>query len=1140
MRVYEAVPHTMELSCLKCPVTALHITGDLVLTGHGSRLVVYQLNDGSRLGTYKVFASNHRIHKIIQCPTVSDLWLVLAGKHARCFKVQNTLCCVNFVCEEVEFDDWMWDGCWVNHETVNLISAHNTVLRWLPFCSTVDTTESKIVVCSCQEQCILYSATFARLEGELVLGVGTVFNKVLLWKPDSFTAETVGHHHTYKPVLKTFAGHEGVIFRIRFHNDQQRMLSVSDDRSIRMWSLSAETCLHVFYGHVARVWDAQFTVSPGTLQEHVVSVGEDAACIVWSPTGNIERKFTGHRGKSIWSMHVVDDVIVTGGGDGAVRLWNINKEHTHVVTEPIELSLPVHDTHVDVNAEDFPRIVKLLDANMLLVLSNEGVMWRYDITSGVWTSLFQDQRFYSYSCLASSANLVAIGSLHGVVKVLDVNNVDCVGELAVFEGKVLSMFWLIVHGSHVLLICGPDGAIKVVSIKMLENEVSLHVEHIFTCPESKQRWIAAADVFIPSRSVLSQQTFNQQNGLVDNLKNIAFICGDRRGSIHVFSPSSKQPVQSILGVHGKTGVTQVRVHHNDIYSTGRDGSFRKYTYNSEERLLHMLDKQKACKGMDWIEGIWFLPSHPTSSSSTDFTPLVYGFYMQNHFAAWNYDTNEIMFKIKCGGGYRSWDVAFPSVTTNNNDNTLSFAYVKGSALHVSSYQWKGCSNSQIIEAGLHGREVMCVKVLGQCVGSEGNTLWLLVTCSQDTTIHFSIYDERNLSLKCLYVAVGHIGGIRDLSFVPMKCDGKNGGGLEGYLISSGSRTSLKVWTLKDNRFSIYRGADVAYEKKSLSQTDNHEFSCSLQCEIFTPETKLKKLKLKDQSLIDDMRYLSCSSFLLSEDILCCVCACSDGFVRVYAFGASFLHLLVVFPCDDHCALYVKTCVWIDGGSTQTFVVATATNGTIYLWNITSNIDSYVARLAADRTSLNGEDEQKRCDNSPSDAVVSCENVNQKKYSFHDHNTPLFNKDSSDIDEGSLKISAHQSGINAVDIIQTSDGFLLISGGDDNQLSLSKLNYNESLHRLEFNRTVSLSSAHISSVTAVHFLNASIAVSTGVDQRVRLWCIKDWTFRMAHEMRCDVADVSGLDVWLSSPSVVNIAVVGIGMEILQCGLEKILS
>lgn len=89
----------------------------------------------------------------------------------------------------------------------------------------------------------------------------------------------------------TFLLFQGVIFSIHYHQRQQLMCSVSDDRSIRVWKLTFQgknapesilpedwatatsEVVHVLYGHSARVWRARL------LTTGIISIGE-VCCFV--------------------------------------------------------------------------------------------------------------------------------------------------------------------------------------------------------------------------------------------------------------------------------------------------------------------------------------------------------------------------------------------------------------------------------------------------------------------------------------------------------------------------------------------------------------------------------------------------------------------------------------------------------------------------------------------------------------------------------------------------------------------------------------------------------------------------------------------------------------------------------------------
>jgi len=84
----------------------------------------------------------------------------------------------------------------------------------------------------------------------LTIFSGTVFSEVLIWGTEG-------------KIWHQLKGHKGVIFSITFDEKRQRILTSSDDRSVRVWQKSVDfwsACkiiqLHELYGHQSRVWRA--------------------------------------------------------------------------------------------------------------------------------------------------------------------------------------------------------------------------------------------------------------------------------------------------------------------------------------------------------------------------------------------------------------------------------------------------------------------------------------------------------------------------------------------------------------------------------------------------------------------------------------------------------------------------------------------------------------------------------------------------------------------------------------------------------------------------------------------------------------------------------------------------------------------
>jgi WD40 repeat protein len=122
-------------------------------------------------------------------------------------------------------------------------------------------TSNTIYRAVCEDRCFLYSAKLFGNWDSLVMGCGTVWSGVHLWNVfDTVQGKDLDSSICYGRVFMRLTGHEGSVFDLGFNEDGTKLVSCSDDRSIRVWDLndsSAEPVV-LFYGHESRVWKVVF------------------------------------------------------------------------------------------------------------------------------------------------------------------------------------------------------------------------------------------------------------------------------------------------------------------------------------------------------------------------------------------------------------------------------------------------------------------------------------------------------------------------------------------------------------------------------------------------------------------------------------------------------------------------------------------------------------------------------------------------------------------------------------------------------------------------------------------------------------------------------------------------------------------
>ncbi|XP_067396469.1 tRNA (34-2'-O)-methyltransferase regulator WDR6 [Emydura macquarii macquarii] len=1124
---------------LRAPVTALRFVGPRLLAGEGPRLAVYSLEPaGGAAGSHgRTVLGSHCIHGIRERSPAADAerdaerspaadserrdadaegeqWTlaVFGGKGLAvlALRVRGGAASLARLCPLRQLHDWIWEARWLSgparRPQLALALGHNSVARY-DYAAGRALQEVR-----CQESCVLYSACLAGERWpELVAVAGTVCHQLLVWRVAG-GAEADGR---IKPRSRV-RGHDGVIFGICYLQSKGLLASASDDRSVRLWAVGdlraprePVRCLRVCYGHQSRVW------AVGLLSDCLLSVGEDSACIVWSYSGEVLRRFTGHQGRGVRALaaHEARGWVATGGADAGVRLWHLGGP------EPDGNGL-VQLNFSSPQRTGSPRAVKLVGASQLLVVTDAGVLYTYDLASKHWARVMEDASYRSYCLLevvrpAGGSALCAMANLTGHIRVFPLCCPTEGEEKRRYGGKVHSLSWVACLGGdpnrHVLFASGPGGVLLWLEVSCCSSgRVASVVEKCrYLLPVCRHRWHTSV-AFVPQEGLLvcgdrrgslllfpcsvalgsgtGQKLKAGEGDATDEPVGCGLVCKDSNDQLGLSSSQGEAnrpmqgPISLLFGLHGKLGVTSVTCQGGFVYSTGRDGCYRQLQV--QDRQLRVLRKQKPCKGLEWIEQLHFTP---------DGNLLVLGFHA-SHFVLWSTRTNEKLHCVPCGGGHRSWSYGRCPASE-------VFAYIKSGDVLV--YQSK-CepSRHQVLREPLHGRELTCVRHVGTVRTGGRHVVDILVTSSEDMTANVVAFSESSRSLAPLAAIGDHISSVRALALA-------NGGWQEesaswsAVLFSAGGRAEIEC----------YR----------LLLTSDHDARCGVACQVIHVashqlDEHWDRMRNKHRvvKMDPETRYMSIAVVAGSDaPCLFLAAACSDGSVRIFLLLEPAQKLLPVAESFHHqrCVLKAETFVHRAAGDKRHFLCSAATDGRIAFWDITAALQHAAAALEVASGELQ----------------------------------PLA------LGAPSLTVPAHSCGVNSLHVWQTVAGqYLVASGSDDGSIHVCRVAVDAAPSepvpslpggveppgasagaRLLLLEAFSRPCAHAAQVTGLRVLRPDLLVSASVDQRLTLWRLGTSSFTFLGSRFCHVADVAELDCWGSQERGYGCVLCGQGLEIVWC-------
>ncbi|KAF8000796.1 hypothetical protein HF325_004585 [Metschnikowia pulcherrima] len=116
-------------------------------------------------------------------------------------------------------------------------------------------------------------------------------------------------------------GHSGPVYGMSFSPDNRYLISASEDKTARIWSLDTYTALVSYKGHNLPVWDVKF--SP--LGHYFATASHDQTARLWA-TDHIYplRIFAGHiNDVDCVEFHPNSNYVFTGSSDKTCRMWDV-------------------------------------------------------------------------------------------------------------------------------------------------------------------------------------------------------------------------------------------------------------------------------------------------------------------------------------------------------------------------------------------------------------------------------------------------------------------------------------------------------------------------------------------------------------------------------------------------------------------------------------------------------------------------------------------------------------------------------------------------------------------------------------------------------------------------------------------------
>ena len=263
--------------------------------------------------------------------------------------------------------------------------------------------------------------------------------------------------------LVRLAAHDAPVHAITFSaSPGQYLLTGSQDRKVRLFNPRAARLVHTYAAHAHGILDLAVAAD----NARFASVGGDKTVLLWDvAAGAVLRRLQGHAGRveCVRFGAVQDAVLVSGGFDGGVRVWDLRARGDGCIM-------------VLRGARDAVASVSVGDG-VVVAGSVDGRVRSYDVRTGMCDTDVLGREAVGSVCLARDGESYVVSTLDSKVRMMDRRDGKCLQTFAHegFRNDTSRIRSVLAAKDEVVISGGEDG--EVFAWDVLTGKVTARVRH---------------------------------------------------------------------------------------------------------------------------------------------------------------------------------------------------------------------------------------------------------------------------------------------------------------------------------------------------------------------------------------------------------------------------------------------------------------------------------------------------------------------------------------------------------------------------------------------------------------------------------------------------------------------------------------